>query len=111
MAGRYFIEIDTLGIVVVDLGATALASSFEVLWTNREVTADIDRYRFYFDWSLDCQLVLTVKVGELFFGLVQTLWLDTVYVNSVEWAGTMSMMDWLSTGWDVAWTLRDVVTG
>jgi FtsP/CotA-like multicopper oxidase with cupredoxin domain len=37
--------------------------------------------------------------------------LDTAYVNPVEWSGTMPMMDWLSTGRDVEWVVRDLATG
>jgi FtsP/CotA-like multicopper oxidase with cupredoxin domain len=37
--------------------------------------------------------------------------LDTAYVNPVEWSGTMPMMDWLTSGLDVEWVLRDPATG
>ncbi|HEU5049312.1 MAG TPA: multicopper oxidase domain-containing protein, partial [Gemmatimonadales bacterium] len=59
----------------------------------------------------DRTLVLGLRTGELPFGLVQALRLDTAWVMPVEWAGLMPMMDWLATGRDVEWVLRDSASG
>jgi suppressor of ftsI len=56
-------------------------------------------------------LELSLRTGTLPFALVQALRLDTVYVHPVEWTSTMPMMDWLSTGREVTWTIRDSLTG
>jgi FtsP/CotA-like multicopper oxidase with cupredoxin domain len=36
---------------------------------------------------------------------------DQMYSNPVEWSGTMPMMDWLVTGQQVEWVLREPSTG
>ena len=56
-------------------------------------------------------LSLTLRPGGLPFGLVQALRVDTAWAMPVEWAGLMPMMDWLATGADVTWVLRDSATG
>jgi suppressor of ftsI len=113
LAGRYFADVDTLGVVAV--GSTPatpdLASSFATLRTNADVRAEIDRYRSRFDAPPTRTLLLTLDVAKTMpFGLVQALRLDTGYVNPVEWSGTMPMMDWLATSRDVRWVLRDPST-
>ena len=56
-------------------------------------------------------LKLTLRTRTLPFALVQALRLDTAYVHPVEWTSTMPMMDWLSTGREVSWIIRDSLTG
>ena len=56
-------------------------------------------------------LELTLRTGTLPFALIQALRLDTAYVHPVEWTSTMPMMDWLSTGREVTWIIRDSLTG
>ena len=111
--GLFFPETDTLGLVtVVDTQATPLrGESFDRLRTNHDVIADIARYRRYFGAPPAKELLLTLRTADLPFGLVQVMRLDTGYVNPVEWSGTMPMMDWLSTGNEVKWTLREPSTG
>ena len=36
---------------------------------------------------------------------------DWIYFNPVEWSGTMTIMNWLTTSNEVTWLLRDSVTG
>jgi FtsP/CotA-like multicopper oxidase with cupredoxin domain len=57
------------------------------------------------------ELTLTLRTKSVPFGLVQVMRLDTAFVNPVEWSGTMPMMDWLTSGEDVEWVLRDPATG
>jgi suppressor of ftsI len=111
--GFFFPEVDTLGTITVrDEAATPdLGASFDRLRTNRDVVADVARYLGSFDRSPDRELLLTLRTRALPFGLVQMMRLDTGYVNPVEWSGTMPMMDWLSTGREVEWVLRDQTTG
>jgi FtsP/CotA-like multicopper oxidase with cupredoxin domain len=111
--GVFFPDVDTLGVVTVaeraaspDYGAT-----FARLRVNADVVADIDRYRRYFAAPPAKELTLTLRTRGLPFGLVQVMRLDTAYVNPIEWSGTMPMMDWLSSGKEVEWVLRDRATG
>ncbi|MDP3909331.1 MAG: multicopper oxidase family protein [Gemmatimonadales bacterium] len=110
--GAFFAEVDTLGVVAVGESAAEpdLGSFFDVLRTNHDVMREIDRYRPAFDGAAK-ELVLTLRADSLPFGLVQVMRLDTGFVNPVEWSGTMPMMDWLSTGRDVQWLLREPATG
>ena len=111
--GRFFPETDTLGVITVEPRRTDddHSAAFARLRTNADVVADIDRYRAQFDRPVDRELLLTLRTRDLPFGLLQVLRLDTSYVNPVEWSGTMPMMDWLSTGREVEWVLRDARTG
>ena len=111
--GHFFPEADTLGVITVlpERTETDHSTAFETLRTNSDVITDIDRYRAQFDRPVDKELLLTLRTRDLPFGLLQVLRLDTSYVNPVEWSGTMPMMDWLSTGREVEWVLRDARTG
>ena len=128
--GFFFPEVDTLGVVTVgDEAATPdYGLRFEQLRTNAEVVAEIARYVRTVDGGRNHEgagstpasflpprpskeLQLTLRTKSLPFGLVQVMRLDTGYVNPGEWSGTMPMMDWLSSGEDVEWVLRDPATG
>jgi FtsP/CotA-like multicopper oxidase with cupredoxin domain len=110
--GRFFSETDTLGIVQVRGNVTPdVAAAFATLRTDRDATADIDRYRRYFDKPVDHSLLLTIDAHDLPFVSRQLMLLDSAYFAPVEWAGTMPMMNWASTGNQVRWVLRDPDTG
>jgi FtsP/CotA-like multicopper oxidase with cupredoxin domain len=110
--GAFFAEVDTLGLVTVTDGRATpdLGADFARLRTNQDVVGEIDRYRRRFADPADKELVLTLRADSLPFGLIQVMRLDTAYVNPVEWSGTMPMMDWLSSGRDVTWVLREPST-
>jgi suppressor of ftsI len=129
--GLFFPEVDTLGVVTVldEPASPDLGASFSQLRTNSEVVAEIERYAGKFRVSSfefrdssstrnsnleprnSKELILTLRPKSLPFGLVQVMRLDTGYVNPVEWSATMPMMDWLSSGKDVEWVLREPSTG
>ncbi|MFN2564931.1 MAG: multicopper oxidase family protein [Gemmatimonadaceae bacterium] len=130
--GFFFPEVDTLGVVTVTEEAASpdYSASFERLRTNADVVAEIARYvtkvggerlevgenvgqgpTSHLPPPTAKELLLTLRTPNLPFGLVQVMRLDTGYVNPVEWSGTMPMMDWLSSGNDVEWVLRDPATG
>lgn len=111
--GYFFPQVDTLGAVTVAARpATAdHGASFGRLARRADVTAEIGRYRPHFDRAADHELVLTLRTGELPFALEQILQLETTYFHPVEWSGTMPMMDWLTTGRQAQWILRDPATG
>ncbi len=112
-AGVFFPEVDTLGRVTVleRPAAPDHRATFDRLRGHPDVVADIDRYRRDFDRPPDRELVLTLRIKDLPFGLIQVLRLDSGYVHPVEWSGTMPMMDWLPSARDVEWVLRDPATG
>jgi FtsP/CotA-like multicopper oxidase with cupredoxin domain len=110
---RFFDETHELGIVRVSdrLAAPDHAASFARLRENAGVSADIARFRRHFDRPVDRELVVTLRAGDLPFPLRPLMSLESVYRNPVEWAGTMPEMDWVATGKQVRWTLRDRATG
>jgi suppressor of ftsI len=129
--GLFFPEVDTLGVVTVseEVAMPDYGSSFNQLRTNEEVVTEIERIAGEFRGSRlefrvaepsrnskletrnSKELILTLRTKSLPFSLVQVMRLDTGYVNPVEWSGTMPMMDWLSSGKDVEWVLREPATG
>jgi suppressor of ftsI len=112
-AGEFEPEVDTLGFVTVS-GAPAVpdhGARFAVLRAFPEVSHDIDRFRPYFDKAPDKRLTLTVEATALPLATVQFMNVDTAYFAPVEWVDGMPDMNWLSTGKQVRWILRDDATG
>jgi suppressor of ftsI len=112
VVGNFFPEVDTLGMVTVagPVAAPDHRAAFERLRVNPDVVADIDRYRPWFDRPPDKSLLLTLALGELPYALMQMLRKDAAYAHPVELSGTMPMMDWLATGRDARWVMRDAET-
>jgi suppressor of ftsI len=110
---RFFDETHELGIVRVSdrPAAPDHAASFARLRRNAGVAADIGPFRRHFDRPVDRELLVTLRVGDLPFPLRPLMSLESVYRNPVEWSGTMPEMDWVATGKQVRWTLRDRATG
>jgi FtsP/CotA-like multicopper oxidase with cupredoxin domain len=73
--------------------------------------ADINQYRRWFSRPADKELFLTLKLGEVPFGVLQMMRRDQLYVHPVEFSTTMPMMDWLVTARQAQWILRDPATG
>ncbi len=111
--GNFFPEVDTLTRIQVaeQPAARDYSTEFRRLRENRDVQADIDRYRAHFDRPVDHTLILSLEVDELPFPLMPLMRMDSSYFNPVEWAGTMPEMDWVATGKEVRWILRDGETG
>jgi FtsP/CotA-like multicopper oxidase with cupredoxin domain len=110
--GRFFDEVDTLGIVSVNEASATPGpgAAFNRLRSFASLTRSLALPRA--GRMTTKTLVLSLDVARtLPFALVQALRVDTGYVNPVEWSGTMPMMDWLSTSRDVRWVLRDAATG
>lgn len=121
-AGVFFPQTDTLGVVEVTTGSTRVGPTdstdhtegverFDSLRVHAPTAREIDALRPRFAGPPEKQLVLSLRTRGLPFGLEQVIRLDTGYVNPVEWDGTMPMMDWLATGREVEWILRDPATG
>lgn len=110
--GNFFPEQDTLGLVRVAAAAATpdYRRAFERLRENRDVVTEIDAYRPWFTRPADKTLLLTLRLGEVPFGVRQMLLRDQMYSHPVEWSGTMPMMDWLTTSAQAEWVLRDPAT-
>ena len=115
--GRFFAEADTLGVVHVSRAraSPAASASFTTLRADTAVVADVARHRRSLsEWLArvpDRALVLTLRTQGLPFVTRRLMELDSIYFAPVEWAGTMPMMNWASTGRQVTWVLRDPATG
>jgi len=107
VTGRFFAEVDTLGLVSVG-GLPVRDGGPEA---ERDPDSAATLLRRFQGQPPDRIIVLTLKTGTLPFGLVQALRLDTAYVQPVEWTSAMPMMDWLSTAREVRWILRDSLSG
>lgn len=113
--GLFLEERSVLGRVAVS-GADATeapdhAHDFTALRTHDDVVTDIRRYESRFDDPPDHELTLTLEVDDLPMAIEQSMNLDWVYFNPVEWTGTMPYMNWVTSAPQVEWILRDPRTG
>jgi suppressor of ftsI len=105
---------DTLGTVSVAAAATVrkdYGPQFEMLRSNASVKAEIDRVRASFTRAPEHELHMTLKLDSLLPVLAALMAYDTSYFHPVEWTDPMPMMNWLMTGRQVKWELRDAATG
>ena len=107
VTGRFFSEVDTLGMLAVR-GSRVRQSPPSVQPDTQSVVA---LARSMAGRKPDRTLLLSLRTQGLPFALIQALRLDTSYVHPVEWTSTMPMVDWLSTGREVTWTIRDSLSG
>ena len=111
--GRFFPEVDTLGLIAV--GATPvredLAPSFRALRSDSATSRELAPYRRFLARPPDKALVLTLRTSGLPPVTERLMQLDSIYFAPVEWSGTMPMMNWASTTREVQWILRDPATG
>ncbi|MGI8844494.1 MAG: multicopper oxidase family protein [Gemmatimonadaceae bacterium] len=110
MFGTYRQEVDTLGLVRVarEPAAARYTVQFETLRDNADVSAEIAPFREYFDKPVDHSLVLTLRTHDLPAAIANML----IGINApVEWNDGMPMMNWVATGKEVTWVLRDPATG
>jgi len=109
---RFFEEKHVLGAVQVTSAAAKPdhRQSFEQLRTNAAVASELLTYRKHFERPVDRELAITLQPGDLPFPMRPLLSLESVYRNPVEWSGTMPEMDWVVTGKNVRWLLRDTQT-
>jgi len=111
--GRFFSQVDTLGVVTVsrDRVGDDLGASFATLRRDAATTRALEPYRRFLDKAPDQTLVLTLRTHGLPFVTERLMQLDSIYFAPVEWGGTMPMMNWASTGRQVRWVLKDPATG
>jgi FtsP/CotA-like multicopper oxidase with cupredoxin domain len=111
--GRFFPEVDTLGLITVGRERVTKDFSvrFAVLRRDPAITRELEPYREFVDRPPTKSLVLTLATHDLPFVTQRLMQLDSIYFTPVEWSGTMPMMNWASTGKQVRWVLRDPATG
>lgn len=111
--GRFFGQADTLGSVRVTENEAApdLAAEFESLRSHPAVKREIERYRQHFDRAPDRNLVLTMESDGIPYPARVLMRADSTYFHPVEWTGTMPIMNWVSTGREVRWIIREPETG
>jgi hypothetical protein len=111
--GRFFDEVDTLGVVQVTAQQAIPdhGPAFDVLRRNDAVIAEFDRYRTHVERAPDRTVMVTLQPGDLPFPLLPLMSMESVYRNPVEWEGTMPEMDWVATARQSRWILRDAATG
>jgi len=111
--GEFYPHVDTLSLVTVsdDPAEESISAAFESLRTHDDVIADIERYRQYFGRAPDHELEATVRVQDLPQSIVLSMEADTLFFPPMEWNDAMPMMNWLSTGEQVTWILKDRATG
>ena len=110
MVGVYAPTVDTLGIVNVSnvVASPSYAAEFARLERHSDVSAEIDRFRALFDAKPARSLVLTMRAEGLPAAVSNML----IGINAaVDWNDGMAMMNWLATGNEVRWILRDADTG
>lgn len=111
--GEFYPHADTLGTVTVApeaVGESHLAA-WEQLRENEAVVAEMNRFRAHLARPPDHEIELNVRIGELPLPILQMMAVDTFYYPPAEWNDVMPMMNYLATGEDVTWVLRDRVTG
>jgi FtsP/CotA-like multicopper oxidase with cupredoxin domain len=112
--GEFYPHVDMLGLVeVAETVATPdLTEAFGRLRVNRDVGEDLEQYRAHFGRQPDHELELTLEIGNLPLPIIQSMEFEKgLYVPPVEWNDTMPMMNWLATGEEVRWILRERATG
>jgi FtsP/CotA-like multicopper oxidase with cupredoxin domain len=111
--GRFFPQVDTLGVVSVapERVRNDLRASFAALRRDTATTRTLEPYRRFVEKAPDQTLVLTLETHGLPYVTERLMQIDSVYFAPVEWGGTMPMMNWASTGRQVRWVLRDPATG
>lgn len=111
--GEFYPHIDTLAVALVRDAVVSEdhRQSFAQLQTNAEVASDLDLFREHFDRPVDKSLTLSLRVQNLPLPIMLSMEIDTLYVPPVEWNDAMPMMNWLSTGTQVEWILRETESG
>ena len=112
--GEFYPHVDRLGTVRVDSEPALpdLSQAFRTLRENRDVIEEIDRYRAALDRPADHELELDLEVHDLPLPIVLSMEFERrLYAPPLEWNDTMPMMNWLATGKQVRWILRDRQSG
>ena len=106
--GRFFPEVDTLGVIDVSPRRAPSRRPIDDYRPLPPPTASLDSFA---SRPPDKTLVLTLTTKNLPFVTERLMQLDSIFFQPVEWSGSMPMMNWAATGEQVRWILRDPETG
>ena len=112
--GEFFANVDTLGRITVAGRAAAddaEGRAFAVLHDDSATMRDIARVQPAFDRAPDEEIVLTTVIHDLPIPVMQFMSVDTLFRPALEWTDGMSDMNWVATGKEVRWVIRDQRTG
>jgi len=111
--GEFYPHVDTLSIVTVSTEAATpdISDSFESLRAHDEIAAELEPYRPHLNRESDYELEATLRVQDLPPPIVLSMEADTLFFPPMEWNDAMPVMNWLSTGDQVTWILKDRDTG
>ena len=107
--GEFYPHVDTLSIVTVstETAAPGISDSFYSLRVHDEIAAELEPYRPHLNREPDYELEATVRVQDLPTPIVLAMEADTLFFPPMEWNDAMPVMNWLSTGDQVTWILKD----
>jgi suppressor of ftsI len=110
---RFFEERQEVGRVrvVAEAARPDYGATFDSLRNVAAVATELDRFRKHFTRPVDHELLIGLRAADLPFPLRPMLTFESVYRNPVEWTGTMPEMDWVVTGRQAQWLLRDTASG
>ena len=113
IAARFLPEVDTLGVVRVDGDpATGEAGrAFASLRVHQAARDEIARVRARAPEPPELELELDMETRDLPLVVHRLMQVDSAYFHPLEASGTMPMMNFMSTGEEVRWILRDPDTG
>ena len=111
--GEFYPHVDTLSNITVSNQDVKndLDEEFGILRENLEVISEMQKVEGYFNDAPDYELETTVQVRDLPTSIVISMESDTFYVAPMEWNDAMPMMNWLSSGEQVTWVLREKTSG
>ncbi len=109
--GEFSANVDTLGSIHVSGPPVARPASFDVLRTDSVTMRSIERLRPQFDKAPDEEIVLTTDIHDLPIPVMQFMSVDTLFRPALEWTDGMADMNWVATGKEVRWVIRDQRTG
>ena len=111
--GEFYPHLDTLSIVTVSTEEATpdISDSFDSLRTHDEIAAELEPYRPHLNREPDYELEATLRVQDLPPPIVLSMEADTLFFPPMEWNDAMPVMNWLSTGDQVTWILKDRDTG
>jgi suppressor of ftsI len=112
--GEFFANIDTVGRVTVagrSADADGDGAAFDTLHDDTATVRDIARFRPAFDRPPDEAIVLTTEIRDLPIPVMQFMSVDTLFRPALEWTDGMADMNWVATGKEVRWVIRDQRSG
>lgn len=94
--------------VTEDVVRSSYTSEFNTLRENKDVIADIDAFRQYFNKPVDKTLELNIEMGGMdHSGMMMEAHTD----DGIEWEDNMAMMNAMMTGDQVEWMFYEPSTG